>query len=480
LRILAVLAIALVGVSTADATYDKQRAIQKIPGIHVRGTDHIDMVQKLNHRLIGTPGLITKACDAFTVDELTALQKSLFASRQPELQAIYAKTNDNRQLAAFGQLSEDMDSLEALWDKEKAIVDANPALHDIVRDGKCHEAVMWWVHHIPDATKDELKSLLSIPLLAETPTPHCEEEVFGKAPAAAVQSAMAGYKTATGCGICHASDFTEENTESKVWPASLSYNATGYGSFPFWDATPPGCGSCNRTLAGQKVSVKYDSTVNSELIMHTSCGNMSWVGASDYPAATPCNHLFNSEYGAFIYTPESALSSKADGKFCCRSYAAGDTVFPGAVPANWSRSQYLYTDSSGNANISGFTGDFYSGEVKIYWSQALGVDFWYYETPDGVPVEQGEGCYFPGVSTHTTCEDPLPIMFYHDYDPATFKQTTHTASEFELPDVCKGDLLSTCTAPGGSGRRALGAATHQQYRPVMSFHARQAGVGPKV
>ena len=65
-----------------------------------------------------------------------------------------------------------------------------------------------WVHHIPDATKDELKSLLSIPLLAETPTPHSEEEVFGKAPAAAVQSAMAGYKTATGCGICHASDFT--------------------------------------------------------------------------------------------------------------------------------------------------------------------------------------------------------------------------------------------------------------------------------
>ena len=62
------------------------------------------------------------------------------------------------------------------------------------------------------------------------------------------------------------------------------------------------------------MSVKYDSTVNSELIMHTSCGNMSWVGASDYPAATPCNHLFNSEYGAFIYTPESALSSKADGK----------------------------------------------------------------------------------------------------------------------------------------------------------------------
>ena len=36
--------------------------------------------------------------------------------------------------------------------------------------------------------------------------------------------------------------------------------------------------------------------------------------------------------------------------------------------------------------------DYYNGTVKIYWMDALGVDFWYYEDEDGKPLEQGEGC----------------------------------------------------------------------------------------
>jgi hypothetical protein len=467
--------------AAADLKFDVVRAHQKVPGINVRGIDHIDMVQKLNHRLVGTPGLTTKACSEFTVDEVTALQKALFASREPQLQKIYMKTNDNRRLAAHGTPAEDLESLQALWAKEKQIVDDHPELHDVTRDGKCHEAVMWWVHHIPEATKEELKSLMTIPLLAET-SEHTEEELSNKAPDAAVQSVMKGYKAATSCGVCHASDATAQNTESKIWPAELSYNATGYGAFPFWDNHAPGCNSCGRDASkGQKVSVKYSSKLNSEILMHTSCGNMSWVGAADYPAGTPCNHLFNSEKGAFIYTTASALSTEADGKFCCQTYSAGDSNgFPGAVPKNWMRSQYLYTNSSGGSTVDGFSGDYYTGAVKIYWSVELGVDFWYYESSTGVPVEQGEGCRFPGVSAKQSCEDPLPILFYHDYDPSTFKETAHTSSEFELPDVCKNTtgLLTTCTAPGGSGMRR-GGAPSSRYHPVLSFHARQAGVGPK-
>jgi len=472
--------VAMIAVSSAVDTFDVQRAQQKVPGINVRGTGHIDMVQKLNHRLANTPGLSTKDCSEFTVDEITALQKALYHSREPELQQVYTQTNVNRQLAAHGALAEDIQSLEALWAKEKKLVDSHPELHDVTRDGKCHEAVMWWVHHISEATKEELKSFMTIPLMAETT--HTVDEVSSKVPETAVKSVMAGYKTATGCGICHASDFTQENTEAKVWPAELSYNATGYGSFPFWDGNPPGCSSCNRQIAtGQQVAVKYSSVLNSEIIMHTSCGNMSWVGADDYPASTPCNHLFNEKYGAFIYTAESALSTEADGKFCCQTYNAGDTNFPGAVPKNWTRAQYLYTNSSGGVTVDGFSGDYYTGAVKIYWSVELGVDFWYYEDTEGNPVEQGEGCRFPGVDAKQDCDDPLPILFYHDYDPATFKETSHSASEFELPDVCKGSKLSTCSAPGGSSRRLLADGSHgqQRYHPVMSFHARQAGVGPR-
>jgi len=461
----------------SDLQFDVERAHQKVPGINLNGADHVEMVNKLNHRLSGTPGLLTKSCAKFTVDEITTLQKALYGSREQQLQDIYKSANDNRQLAAHGALAEDLESLEALWAKEKAIVDAHPDLHDVTRDGKCHEAVMWWVHHIPEATKEELKSFITLPLLAETSL-HAEAEINDKAPAEAVKSVMNSYTTATGCGMCHASGFTSENTVAKVWPAELTYNATGYGAFPFWDHSGPGCSSCNRQIeTGQKVKVLYSSTLNSEILLHTSCGNMSWVGASGYPENTPCNHLFNEKYGAFIYTPTSALSTESDGKFCCRTYDANDSNFPGAVPKDWARSQYLYSDSSGNTLFSGFSGDYYNGSVKIYWSTALGVDFWYYEDSEGNPVEQGEGCYFPGVKTKTTCDDPLPILFYHDYDPTTFVTASYTSSDFELPDVCKGSLLSTCPAPGGASRRT--GAPQSRYHPVLSFPARLAGVGPK-
>lgn len=46
-------------------------------------------------------------------------------------------------------------------------------------------------------------------------------------------------------------------------------------------------------------------------------------------------------------------------------------------------------------------------------------------------------------------------MLWHDYDPATFKSTPHTASDFAVPDVCL-KTTTSCAAPGG--RRALTVA----------------------
>ena len=160
------------------------------------------------------------------------------------------------------------------------------------------------------------------------------------------------YTQGIGCSACHASGATAGNTESKVWPESLSYNATGYGAFPFWDNTGPGCTYCNPAISpGQKISVKYSAALNSEMLLHTKCGDMSWTGAKNAPNATPCrtwpqacaclgahcktvgNHLFNADEGAFIYSAESALSPTAasgSNAFCCRSYKAKDSQFPGA------------------------------------------------------------------------------------------------------------------------------------------------------
>ena len=252
------------------------------------------------------------------------------------------------------------------------------------------------------------------------------------------------------------------NTESKIWPDSLSYNATAYGAFPFWDNTGPGCTYCDPSVSTPaKLSVKYSATLNSELLMHEHCGRMDWTGAAAAPKkGDPCNHLFKAGEGAFIYTPKSALDPAADGSFCCRTYSDSSRNFPGAVPKDWARAMTYW----GTTKNMTFPGDYYKGDIKIYWGAGV-VDFWYYEDVDGNPIEQGEGCYFPGVKPKTACAYTLPIVLWHDYDPATFKATPHTAAEFDIPDVCKTTQV-VCSAPDIGG----GA-------PVFTHAARMAGVG---
>ena len=86
---------------------------------------------------------------------------------------------------------------------------------------------------------------------------------------------------------------------------------------------------------------------------------------------------------------------------------------------------------------------------------------------DGNPVEQGEGCYFPGVNAKHACAYSMPIMLWHDYDPETFVPESHTADEFEVPEVCMTTTVD-CAAPGGAVNAQV------DHSKPLSFHARQA------
>ena len=136
----------------------------------------------------------------------------------------------------------------------------------------------------------------------------------------------------------------------------------------------------------------------------------------------------------------------------------------------------------------GFEGPYHNGKIKIYWMSLLGggLEFWYYEDEAGRPVEQGEGCYFPSQPHYkkTACMQGLPIVIYHDFDPSSFRNASHTADEFAIPEVCK-TTHTDCAAPSpfGPGRRLQTveerAAAQQQprYHGVLTHLARMAGVG---
>merc|ERR1719181_474042 len=99
-----------------------------------------------------------KACDDFTVEELVALQRKLHQAREPALEAVYRKHGDDgRRMSAFGVFTENLQELENLWAKELKVVKEDPALMEVSRDTKCHESVMWMVHHVSQEKQATLR-----------------------------------------------------------------------------------------------------------------------------------------------------------------------------------------------------------------------------------------------------------------------------------------------------------------------------------
>ena len=64
----------------------------------------------------------------------------------------------------------------------------------------------------------------------------------------------------------------------------------------------------------------------------------------------------------------------------------------------------------------------------------------YVTTPDGIPLQQGEGGYGPN--------DPSGkgVFIYHEYNYTSFEETTHDASVFAVPSVCQ-NTKYTCSFP---------------------------------
>jgi len=432
---------ALLTLASAVDLLDLQRAHQKQPGDRVVSLNgHVGMTVKLNAALRAMKDANVKPCDDFTVSDLISLQRKLYEARDPALEAIYVASNDNgRRLAAFGQHTSDLKQLEQLWAHEMEALQVYPKLISVSRDTKCHEAVMWFVHHIPQRMQTKLRKDLILPLLPEreqTEVSEVAQEAFKK---------VSGPPGGLGCSSAHAKSSTAHNTKYKQWPEELTYSATGHGAFPFWDNGGPGCSHCDPSVSNSaELKVMYSDKLRTELLMHASCGDMTWTGSSKAPKKSPCNHIFTPDDGGFIYTPKTALEPEADGEFCCRSVAKGSKTFTGAVPRDWMKSM-TYAGTYAN-----FKGDHYSGPIEMFTSGSP-LSFWYYTQPDGTPVQQGEGCYQPGGKKPQACQSMMPIVLYHDWDPAQWKNATFTKSDFVVPDVCKSTKYS-CSIPGDNAQ----------------------------
>merc|ERR1711966_586811 len=87
-------------------------------------------------------------------------------------------------------------TMAAEWEALNAEAAKDPTLARMHRDGHCHEAVMWYVHHLPETVKAAIKDKAALPLLSAmrhevtTASPHTEK----------LQKA---YEEKVSCASCH-------------------------------------------------------------------------------------------------------------------------------------------------------------------------------------------------------------------------------------------------------------------------------------
>jgi hypothetical protein len=107
----------------------------------------------LNKHLAAKKGIKLKVCEDFTTEEVRTVLKELLPRTSIHLKSIYSK-KDGR-----GAKYTSVNEMEAHWQW------AAPGNDLRVRDAHCHEAVMWFVHHVTTEDQVEVMQKLVLPML---------------------------------------------------------------------------------------------------------------------------------------------------------------------------------------------------------------------------------------------------------------------------------------------------------------------------
>jgi len=174
---------------------DLKRAKQVVPGPLFKGDGFKEMSDKLNQIL--TSKNAVKMCGEFSAQELQELSAMLYLARDTQFDSIYQGVRDNRRLR--GSLAD----LQKKWAGLNALVSGHPdqgMLHEVQRDGHCHEVVMWYVHHLSEDVKQVLAETgVEVPLLSY----ESHAEACAKPKHAAHAKVCDHYQETVTCASCH-------------------------------------------------------------------------------------------------------------------------------------------------------------------------------------------------------------------------------------------------------------------------------------
>jgi len=170
---------------------DLTRARRPLPGHAFKGDTFASTMQKLNSVLRREKGLRTQQCESFSLDFLQEMQRELFNARTHELDAVYTNAGDTRRMAH--------DSIDALeGEQAKVATIKSPTLLKKAVHGACHEMVMWYIHHLSETAREEIKHRLVLPLLPEIKHEAPVAETSGEE-----SHIHRRYTAQASCAVCH-------------------------------------------------------------------------------------------------------------------------------------------------------------------------------------------------------------------------------------------------------------------------------------
>jgi len=176
---------------------DLKRAEEKVPRGHYKGVDFGEMSDILNGWLNSSTH--TKPCMDWNVQELQQLQALFYLARESQFDDIYLKSEDNRRMR-HNLLTDLTNNWAGLNDI--AAGHADYRMKNVRRDGHCHEAVMWYVHHISEDMKHVFKEAkIPVPLLSPARHAVCDQELDESG-----HKICGAYKEQVTCASCHSNE----------------------------------------------------------------------------------------------------------------------------------------------------------------------------------------------------------------------------------------------------------------------------------
>lgn len=436
-------------VATWANDLDRAHAALRFPRTHLRAATPEAIRAKLNQQLISSSAvkmMSYSACNDFSLEELNALLLQLNQYKHHDLASVP------------GREARHMNNVSLLSELKREMFDlaASPHIEEPIRHGKCHEIAMQWVHHLDSNARAKLAHL-RLPLLPIKGThEHAPELLRG-----GHVETLRVLAQQTSCQTGHAANAEARSkwtpSDFPAWPFEVTYEAHGYGPYPFWANNTPGSGAL--TGSGKLISTTYSAVLDAEKLDHMggcSLGQMELGWSED----APCTLLMLGNKYNYLYDDKQTS--------CCVA-----STPQGQCPLTPMKRDF-FTLFKLQGNISSFATESgsYNGSAKKY---SMHIDlpgpgptgpffFWYVTDENGVPVEQGEaGCdsciaQSYGDSQETHCKKTAtidgkrdcsrgPKFLFHQYNRSTFKSVTLDPSVFTVPAVCRNTTYQCPVSP---------------------------------